>query len=153
YRARVRVDVPWGPVGNRGMRADRLVAALVLMRARGRITAAELAAELQISLATARRDLEALAASGVPVSPQPGRGGGWSIVGDTRHGLSALTTAEAHALFTLVRPAAHDPADTHTPPGDWSPDDRRSPTCVGTAELGSALRKLLRTLPQPAPSV
>src|SRR2546429_184691 len=58
------------------MRADRLVATLLLMQARGRVTAAELAEELEISVATARRDLEALSAAGIPVYPQPGRGGG-----------------------------------------------------------------------------
>jgi len=41
------------------MRADRLVAALLLMQSRGRVTASELAGELEVSVATARRDLEA----------------------------------------------------------------------------------------------
>ena len=56
------------------MRADRLVAALLLMQSRGRVTAAELARELEVSVATARRDLEALSAAGIPAYPQPGRG-------------------------------------------------------------------------------
>src|SRR5581483_5613153 len=42
------------------VRADRLVSALLILQAKGRITAAELAAELEISERTARRDLEAL---------------------------------------------------------------------------------------------
>jgi predicted DNA-binding transcriptional regulator YafY len=46
------------------MRADRLVAVLLFMQARGRVTAAELAGELEVSVATARRDLEALSAAG-----------------------------------------------------------------------------------------
>ena len=54
------------------MRADRLVAALLLLQARGRMTAAALADELDMSVATARRDLEALAAAGIPIYPQPG---------------------------------------------------------------------------------
>ena len=54
------------------MRADRLVATLLLMQSRGRVTAAELARELEVSVATARRDLEALSSAGVPVYPQPG---------------------------------------------------------------------------------
>src|SRR5256885_7840072 len=88
------------------MRADRLVATLLLMQARGRVTAAELAHELEISVATARRDLEALSAAGVPVYPQAGRGGGWSLVGGARTDLTGLTAREAQALFLLAGPAA-----------------------------------------------
>jgi len=107
------------------MRADRLVATLLLMQARGRITAAELAEELEVSLATARRDLEALSAAGVPVYPQPGRGGGWSLVGGARTDLSGLTSAEAQALFLVAGPAASV-----------------------APQVKSALRKLVRALPQ-----
>jgi len=106
------------------MRADRLVATLLLMQARGRVTAAELATELEISVATARRDLAALSTAGIPVYPQPGRGGGWSLVGGARTDLTGLTSAEARALFLLAGPAA-----AVAPP------------------LRSALRKLVRALP------
>jgi predicted DNA-binding transcriptional regulator YafY len=108
----------------RGMRADRLVAVLLLMQSRGRVTAAELAAELEISVATARRDLEALSAAGVPVYPQPGRGGGWQLLGGARTDLTGLTAPEAQALFLLVGPAA-----------------------AASAPARSALRKLVRALP------
>ena len=107
------------------MRADRLVAALLLLQARGRVTAAALAAELEVSVPTARRDLEALSAAGIPVYSQPGRGGGWSLVGGARTDLSGLTAHEAQALFLLVGPAA-----------------------AVDGEARSALRKLLRALPQ-----
>jgi predicted DNA-binding transcriptional regulator YafY len=53
----------------------------LVLQARARLTAAELAAELEISERTARRDLEALAMAGLPVYSQPGRGGGWSLLG------------------------------------------------------------------------
>lgn len=106
------------------MRADRLVATLLLMQARGRVTAAEVAAELEVSVATARRDLEALSAAGIPVYPQPGRGGGWSLVGGARTDLSGLTSTEAQALFLLVGPAA-----------------------AVAPEAKAALRKLVRALP------
>jgi predicted DNA-binding transcriptional regulator YafY len=88
------------------MRSNRLVATLLLMQARGRVTASEVATELEVSVATARRDLEALSAAGVPVYPQPGRGGGWSLVGGARTDLTGLTSHEALALFALVGPAA-----------------------------------------------
>jgi predicted DNA-binding transcriptional regulator YafY len=106
------------------MRADRLVAALLLLQARGRVTAFELAEELEISVATARRDLEALSAAGIPVYPQPGRGGGWSLVGGARTDLSGLNAAESQALFLLLGPASS-----------------------AEPELASALRKLIRALP------
>ncbi len=107
------------------MRADRLVATLLLMQARGRVTAAELADELEVSVATARRDLEALSTAGIPVYPQPGRGGGWSLLGGSRTDLSGLTATEAQALFLLVGPAA-----------SIAPDAK------------AALRKLVRALPE-----
>ena len=88
------------------MRAHRLVATLLLLHQRGRLTAGQVATELEVSVATARRDLEALSAAGVPVYPQPGRGGGWALVGGARTDLSGLSAGEAQALFTLVGPAA-----------------------------------------------
>ena len=107
------------------MRADRLVATLLFMQTRGRVTAAEVAAELEVSVATARRDLEALSSAGVPVYPQPGRHGGWSLVGGARTDLSGLSAAEARALFLLAGPSA------------------------ASGEARAALRKLLRALPAP----
>src|SRR6185312_2560577 len=53
-----------------------------------------------------RRDFEALSAAGIPVYPQPGRGGGWSLIGGARTDLSGLSAAEAQALFLLAGPAA-----------------------------------------------
>ena len=107
------------------MRADRLVATLLTLQAHGRVTAAQLAEELEVSVATARRDLEALSAAGIPVYPQPGRGGGWQLLGGARTDLSGLTAGEARALFLLVGPAA-----------SVDPDAK------------AALRKLVRALPE-----
>ncbi|MCY1143235.1 WYL domain-containing protein [Actinoplanes sp. Pm04-4] len=107
------------------MRADRLVAVLLLMQAKGRVTAAELATELEVSVATARRDLEALSAAGIPVYQQPGRHGGWQLVGGARTDLSGLTASEAQALFLLAGPAA-----------------------ASSDEVKAALRKLMRALPE-----
>lgn len=101
------------------------MAVLLLMQARGRVTAAEVAGELEISVATARRDLEALSTAGIPVYPQPGRNGGWQLIGGARTDLSGLTAPEAQALFLLVGPAA-----------SIAPDAK------------AALRKLVRALPQ-----
>lgn len=107
------------------MRADRLVAALLVLQSKGRVTAAELARELEVSERTARRDLEGLALAGVPVYSQPGRGGGWELVGGARTDLTGLTADETRALFLVAGPAA------------------------ATTEVRAALRKLVRALPAP----
>jgi predicted DNA-binding transcriptional regulator YafY len=109
----------------RGMRADRLVAILMLLQTRGQVTAAEIAAELEVSERTARRDLDALGMAGVPVYARPGRNGGWQLLGGGRTDLSGLTAAEARALFLVAGPAN------------------------ATPELKAALRKLVRALPEP----
>ena len=85
-----------------GMRADRLIAALMLLQARGRITAAELANELEVSERTARRDLEALAMSGVPLYSTAGRGGGWQLIGGARTDLTGLSEDESRTLFVAL---------------------------------------------------
>ena len=108
------------------MRADRLVAALLLMQARGRVTAAELAEELEVSVATARRDLEALSAAGVPVYPQPGRGGGWSLVGGARTDLTGLTADRGPGAVPAGRPGApRSPARPGPRCASWSGRCRR----------------------------
>lgn len=84
------------------MRADRLVQLLLFLQRRPTVTAAEVAVELEISERTARRDLEALAMSGVPVYSSPGRGGGWRLIGGATTDLSGFTEAETRALFLLA---------------------------------------------------
>jgi predicted DNA-binding transcriptional regulator YafY len=106
------------------VRADRLIQVLLHLQSRPRVTAAELADVLEVSVATARRDLVALSAAGVPVYPQPGRGGGWSLLGGARTDLSGLTEPEARALFLAAGPATSS-----------------------SSEARAALRKLVRALP------
>src|SRR5262245_35932584 len=107
------------------MRADRLVAVLLLLQSRGRVTAAEVAEELEVSERTARRDLDSLAAAGIPLYSQQGRGGGWALIGGGRTDLSGLTAAEARALFLVAGPSSS-----------------------ATPEVKAALRKLARALPE-----
>lgn len=108
------------------VRADRLVATLLLLQTRGRVTAAEVAAELEVSERTARRDLDALSAAGLPVYATQGRNGGWALLGGARTDLSGLNAAEARALFLVAGPSSN-----------------------ATPELKAALRKLVRALPEP----
>jgi predicted DNA-binding transcriptional regulator YafY len=87
------------------MRADRLLSLLMLLQARGRMTAAALAVELEVSVRTIYRDLTALSASGVPVYCERGPGGGVGLVEEYRTTLTGLSPEEARALFMLSVPA------------------------------------------------
>lgn len=108
------------------IRADRLIQALLLLQGRPQITAAELAAELEVSVPTARRDLEALAMAGVPIYPTRGRGGGWRLIGGARTDLTGLTEGEVTSLLVGLAQSR-----------DAEP------------ERVAAVRKLMRAFPEP----
>jgi predicted DNA-binding transcriptional regulator YafY len=88
------------------VRADRLVSLVLLLQARGRATAAALAEELEVCVRTVYRDLEALAAAGVPVLTESGPGGGCRLLDGYRFPLRGLRPEEAEALLILGVPGA-----------------------------------------------
>jgi predicted DNA-binding transcriptional regulator YafY len=108
------------------MRADRLIQALLFLQGRPQVTASELAAELEVSVPTARRDLEALAMSGVPIYPTRGRGGGWRLIGGARTDLTGLTQGEVNSLLVALTQSG-----------------------AATPERSAAMRKLVRAVPEP----
>ena len=114
------------------MRADRLVAIVLLLQVRGRMTAADLAERLEASERTIRRDLEALCMAGVPLYSQRGRGGGWALLGGHRIDLSGLTAGEAQALFLATGPGSAAELGPGVDQG-----------------LAAARRKVLAALPEP----
>ena len=110
------------------MRADRLLSLLMLLQTRGRMTAAQLADELEVSERTIYRDMDALSIAGVPVYGEPGPEGGYALVESYRTNLTGLNEAETRALFMLSVPAPL--------------------TELGvTGELKAALRKLAAAVP------
>jgi len=110
------------------MQADRLLALLLLLQANGRLSAASLARQLEVSTRTIYRDLDALSAAGVPVYAERGRNGGCRLLPGFRTDVTGMTADEARALFVFA--------------------GRGLPAGLGhEPDLKSALRKLLAAVP------
>jgi predicted DNA-binding transcriptional regulator YafY len=91
------------------MKSSRLLSALMLLQAHGRLSSRELAERLEVSERTAHRDMEALSASGVPVLALRGAQGGWELAKGWRTKVPGLDEAELRALLMAQPSALGDP--------------------------------------------
>ena len=83
------------------MRASRLLSILIVLQARGRVSAEALARELEVSVRTIYRDIDQLGTAGVPVYAERGRHGGYALLGGYRTDLTGLDSNEAGAVSLI----------------------------------------------------
>jgi predicted DNA-binding transcriptional regulator YafY len=82
------------------MRSQRLLSSLMLLQGKRRITARELARQLDVSMRTVYRDVELLSQSGVPIHMERGPLGGIVLADDYRRELAHFSSDELRALFS-----------------------------------------------------
>ncbi len=81
------------------MRTDRLLSLMLLLQARGKMTAQTLAEKLEVSRRTILRDIDALSFAGIPIYAEGGHGGGIMLDEHYRVRLNGLNEAEVQALI------------------------------------------------------
>lgn len=90
------------------MRASRLLQILLLLQNRGRLTSAQLAAELEVTPRTILRDVDAMTEAGLPIIVFQGNQGGIELGFNYRTRLTGLDQDEAEALGVIL--GAEQPA-------------------------------------------
>lgn len=85
------------------MRMDRLLAIVMLLLNRRRVSARELADRFEVSLRTVYRDVETLCQAGIPVISHPGQAGGYEIMERYRLERQFLSMDELQSIVIALR--------------------------------------------------
>ncbi len=142
---------------SRAMRASRLLSILMLLQLRGRMSAAVLARELEVTVRTVYRDVEKLSAAGVPIYAERGRQGGFALLAGYQTRLTGLDAGEADVLGLMNVANAAEALGFHRHPGEVRQKLLASlPEREGAAAARVAARFHLDPVPwygrQPAPA-
>lgn len=100
------------------MKSERLLSALLLLQAQGRLSEREMAERLEVSQRTAHRDMEALCAAGIPLIAHRGARGGWELEKGWRTRVPGFDDAELWGLL-MAQPGS-------SPNRRWSHAARRA---------------------------
>ena len=85
------------------MKIDRLLAIVLLLLNRRKITAQELSERFEVSVRTIYRDIETIDAAGIPVVSHQGVGGGFAIMDSYRLEKQLLSPEEIMAMVSVLR--------------------------------------------------
>lgn len=85
------------------MKLDRLVAIIMILNNRERVTARELSEKFQVSIKTIQRDMEIIERAGVPIVSFKGNGGGYGIIEEFKVNNSSMTKEEAALVNKLLK--------------------------------------------------
>ena len=116
------------------MRANRLISALLMLQAHGRLTARELAMRLEVSERTVRRDMEALSAAGVPVFELNDSQAGWQLDENWRAQSPEVDEVELGALLMAQTRVIGGGRPSRRPP-ECRLRDGRAPRRCGRARV------------------
>ena len=85
------------------MKIDRLLSITLILINRPMVTAKELCERFDVSLRTIYRDIESIAAAGIPVSSSQGKGGGYSLIENYRVDRQLLSLNDMISILTALK--------------------------------------------------
>ncbi len=89
--------------GLRYMRIDRMLAIVVILLNRRKITAKELAERFEVSLRTVYRDINALNLAGIPVISNQGTGGGYELPENYKFNKQFMSIADLRSILSALK--------------------------------------------------